>query len=163
MDVSGWTIEQRMRLPDWCFGQREIVSVYQGVDGPATFGWAISSTALPNPACIWQLAVQSTPNPGGKGYMRIGLANAVPVNEGDMNAADEIFPGYGAPAIGPDRISIWGGTYASWSFDSRHGLTTGGQKLVLEVYAHLETCRVQVMLIVSELPTSMASWLSHNQ
>lgn len=163
MDVSGWTIDQRMRLPDWCFGNRRIVSayVYETVQGQRE--WEISEHALPDPACIWRVEIISEPNAGKKGAMRIALSHVVPTSEAGMTNCQELLEGLGRPREGPNDILLNSGSYLYHFLDVRKGMVTGGKHLVVEIYAVGATMRVTCNLIVSGLPTSMAGWLAHNK
>lgn len=163
MDVSGWTVDQKMRLPDWCFGNREVQSVYLGNGVVGTFKWAICETVMPDPACIWQAVLVSSLTAGASGYFRVGLADNVPVNEAQMDAAVEIFPYFGVAHAGPNVISDWGQPFVYWGFDVRKGMATGGKKIVLEVKCIAATIRCLIELTVSTLPTNMAGWLAHNK
>lgn len=95
--------------------------------------------------------------------MRVGLADKVPTSQAEMNAAVELFPGYGIPYGGPNTISLWAAVFVYWNFDVRKGIETGGKKLVLECDCQVATMRVSLAIIVSGLPTSMAGWMAHNK
>lgn len=162
MDVTGWTMEQRMRLPDWCFGNRQIISVYLVNDTPASRAWAISTIALPDPACIWQFAYTWMPDVAGSGWVRVGLADAVPVNQAQMDAADPILPYFGSPTETPPVICPPSFQTMYVAIDTRRGIVTGGKKLVVEIRCGAAKTKIVVWVLVSCLPTDMAGWLAHN-
>lgn len=159
VDVSGWTLAQRMALPDWCFPNRYLVCCYKGNAGVGTYVWNISPLALPDPACIWQVIIISAPNPGGTGELRIGLNGVVPTTLAEMNAVQELFPGWGFPKPGPDSIMYYGQQMVQNQLFVRHGLVTGGKKLVIEVYCAAGAVRWDVILVVSGLPTKIPAFL----
>lgn len=161
MDITGWTMEQRMRLPDWCFGNRRIVSCYGWNPNPATFVFTISSSDLPDPCCIWHAMFCSQPTGGGMGRMRIGMSDDVPADDGEMDLVDEIFPDYGSPGPGPNDIDFMEATYTYYAFNIRKGLVTGGQNLVMSTENTAGVMRLMCALVVSELPINMAGWLEH--
>ncbi len=163
MDVSGWTVDQRMRLPDWCFGNRRIVSVYRSNGAVGTYTYGISETVMPDPACIWQAVFISQPTENGKSRLRIGLSNTLPTSEEEMNAVQEIFPDFGSQMTGPNSIMFYGITYAFYSINLRKGMATEGKKLVISVNCQAGVVRLICALVVSGLPTSMAGWLAHNK
>jgi len=158
MNVTGWDIASKMKLPDYCFGNQDVCSAYTFNNGPFTFVWAISEAALPDPCCIWQVGFTSMPTTDGTGHLRIGLADAVPTTEAEMNAAVEIFPGLGDPHVGPNRIQFYAAKYVFFTIDCRKGLVTGGKKLVIENYCVKDTMRLVCNLVVSGLPTKVPGW-----
>lgn len=163
MDVSGWTIDQRMRLPDWCFGQRQITSAYQWNNAPGTRKWEIGTLALPDPCCIWSLEINTSVSTNGTGNLRVGLAAAVPISQAQMDAVLEIFPHYGIPMPGPNQIALNSGEPVSYSIPVRMGIWTDRCYLVIECGCTIAKFRVEAALVVSGLPTSMAGWLAHNK
>jgi len=160
IDVTGWTLAQKMRLPDWCFGNRKIIGVFKDEGVVTTFDWNISEDALPDPACIWQVLFVSQPDLGGKGYMRVGLDTDVPTSVAEMNAATELFPSIGEAHAGPNIISFYGERPFYWSVDLRKGMVTGGKKLVIEVYCSVTKVRFDCELVVSGLPTEVPAFLN---
>lgn len=163
MDVSGWTIDQRMRLPDWCFGNRHVIGAYQMNASGASYKYAISEIAFPDPCCIWHVAFAGWHTLDGVGTLRVGLANELPKNEAEMDLADEIFPAFGFPKTGPNGILLSGAAQFLVSFDARKGMVTGGKKLVISLYNSTGAVRANPLFLVSGLPTSMAGWLAHNK
>lgn len=158
MDVTAWPLSSRMKLPDHCFGNRQLLSVFVSNGGVGTMKWGISSIALPDPVCIWRASFKSQPTTNGYGYMRIGLRSAVPTSEAEMNAADEIFPAYGTPHAGPNIINVNGQTYQFWTLETRKGMVTGAKYLVVENKCNAATMRVQCSLLISSLPTKIPGW-----
>lgn len=163
MDVSNWTIEQRMRLPDWCFGTRMVTSTYNWNVEIGTFKWEIGSLKLPDPACIWALTVTTHPDDGAKGNLRIGLNPTVPTSHEEMDGVTEIFPHYGNPHAGPNEIVLLSGKHVYWTLPTRKGIETKEYYLVSELNCTVPVIRVDVALTVSGLPTSMAGWLAHSK
>lgn len=163
MDVSEWTIDQRMRLPDWCFGNRTLIGCQVIIAGAITNFWGISEIALPDPCCIWQLVYFFRPSEFTRLNLRIGLAATVPTSEAEMDAAKEIFPYFGSPATGPNILRI-GILYSTpMSIMMRKGMATDGLKLVCQGYFSDGTGYCNVGLLCSGLPTSMAGWMAHNR
>lgn len=163
MDVSGWTVEQRMRLPDWCFGNRDLMSLYIENVVAGTYTYAISAFVLPDPACIWGIMFMSTNSVAGLGYVRLGLNDHLPVDAADMNTSIEILPNFGRPAAGPNIFWISGSYFYVWDMPAKRGLVTNGWNFVIENRCVVADFRVDVTLIVSGLPTDMAGWLAHNK
>ena len=162
MDVSGWTIEQRSRFPDWCFGPRQIIGVNVYNNQPDTHEFGISEIALPDPAMIWELGCWNLITGTESGYCRAGLAHTKPETPAEMDTATEIYPYFGTPATGPNIFPYTSGFPMIINFNMRRAMATDSKKLVVQNSCLVLRCRIQVSLIVSELPTSMAGWLAHN-
>lgn len=165
MDVSGWTIAQKMRLPDWCFGSRDTYIAHAGVAEPNTYEWGISEKALPDPACIWEFVILLGSTDYAFNKIRIGLSDTVPTSPEEMDATYNLFPDFGDPAFTPPGINC--GTIPGEFFwlSLRRGLATQGLKLVIEARRHASGTILiaDVILVISGLPTSMAGWLAHNK
>ena len=163
MDVSGWTVQQRMRFPDWCFPNRQLISAYAYNNVADTYVLSISTIALPDPAVIWEFDYWGQPSGDGYGNLRVGLAAAVPTNVAEMDAAQELFPDYGIANAGPNIIPL--SAKVGWHImhGVRKGLTTGGKYLVTETYCAAPIIRSNATLLVSGLPTDMAGWLAHSK
>lgn len=163
MDVSGWTIDQRMRLPDWCFGNRELIGIH--VDCPTldVFYYGISEIALPDPVCIWAVGFYLYCFNYTRFRFRIGMATSIPANEAEMTAATEILPYFGQPLAGPNYIRAGTLDTRAFQIPLRKGMETGGKKLVASVLTGTDMTKIDIFMVVSELPTSMAGWLAHNK
>lgn len=161
-DVSGWDLANRMKLPDWCFGSKRVVSTYALAIGAPDTKWSISLTALPDPCCIWTMFVFWMPEPPAVGHVRIGLADVVPTSAAEMSAADEIFPDLGSFSAGPNYFPMHAQTYTLWQINVRKGMVTDGKYLVAEAYVVSGKVRVEAGLVVSELPTEVPAFLDPN-
>lgn len=163
MNITGWTLAQRMRFPEWCFPNRQLVSAYGYNDVVASHTWAISTIALPDPAVIWEFDYWCQPNVASRGDLRLALADVVPANTADMDAALEIFPDYGIIQAGPNKIPL--NAELPWYIMHRvkKGMVTGGKYLVTETRCGAGVMRTNVALLVSGLPTDMAGWMEHSR
>lgn len=165
MDVTGWTVDQRMRLPDWCFGNRSLIGLRLTTTTPGGYDWDIAALALPDPCCIWGLGLNITQSDQRSSFVRMGLATAVPTSSAEMDATTPLFPYFGNAVYTPPRVhfpTIGGPAYF---IPVRKGMVTGGKKFVGEIYLHGAgtALLLDVYLIVSGLPTHMAGWLAHHK
>lgn len=163
MDVSGWTIDQKMRLPDWCFGNRQVIAAYANTPEIATCYWGISEIALPDPVCIWSLGWWLGKAASAYYDFRFGLRDTVPTSIAEMDTAVEILPYLGSPHAGPNTLRVEYIETAVSQIDLKKGMVTGGKKLVVEIKSSVQWVACNVFLVCSELPTDMASWLAHNK
>lgn len=162
MDVSGWTLAQRMALPDAYFGNRVLIGQFHGNPNVGTFEWAMRNYALPDPVCIWEFWYLIIETAGNFGTYRAGLANALPVNQAQMDAALEIYPYFGIDAPGPNYIIRATNECTHVVIAFRKGMVTGGRNLVIEVGCNAGTARGFFGLLVSALPTEIPAHLDPN-
>lgn len=162
MNVSRWTIEERMRLPDFTFGQRQIIGCYGYNPNPATTNWGISTVGLPDPACIWSFGYVALMGPTGDCEMRTALRATIPTSQAEMNDSLDFIPYYGYEEAGPNAIRITTGSKQFVNIPMRRGLSTGGRKLVIENRCAAGVSRFQVYVLVSGLPTNISGWLAHS-
>lgn len=157
MDVSGWTLAERMALPDWCFGMPKVYGffIFNNADGISNF-W-IDNEDLPDPACIWSLQLISMPDALATGWLRLGMCDIVPANTAQMDACDEIFPKLGRAAAGPNDMIFYGGVFTEMKVMVRKGIVTGSKNLVGELRCTNDMMRFQVVMLVSELPDQINS------
>lgn len=163
MDVSGWTIDQRMRLPDWCFGNRKIIALNMRAVGAGVFYWRISGVTLPQDICIWQIGMFPRFVDSMNSYFRVGLRATVPTSEAEMDEAVPVLPDFGAINYTPPRIHLMDGGTSVWQFFHRKGMETGGKKLVAELWCSTSDVALIFYMLYSELPTNMAGWLAHHK
>ena len=162
MDVSGWTIDQKARLPDWCFGKREAIGCQVYANAAATWFFGISTIDFPDPCCIWAFYSWFSMGADSDITYRVGLRDTVPVNTAEMDTADEIFPYVGEKIVGPNHIRISQRYGSIMGIETKQGMVTGAKNLVVALYTSSEWTRGDFVFIVSGLPTSMAGWLAHN-
>lgn len=163
MDVSTWTVDQRMRLPDWCFGNREIYGIHLIVDVAAGKGWGICPLALPDPMCVWSLGFFFMTQAATIVALRVGIRATVPTSTGEMDAATAIFPYFGKLTFTPPQFALRTEYSNALVVPCRKGMVTGELFFVAELYADVAATHCDVFMIVSGLPTSMAGWLAHNK
>lgn len=165
MDVTGWTVEQKMRLPDWCFGHTLLLSCRAYLPTADSWGWWITTQALPDPACIWAVGMLVWESDYRGNYIRMGLSDTLPTSEAEMNGAQNIFPDLGDNNFTPPivNVPVFAGQF--FHIPLKKGLATGGKKFVLEGRVHSTGTYLLaiVYIVVTKLPTSMAGWLAHNK
>lgn len=162
VDVSGWTLAQRMELPDWCFGNRRIFSLTETVAVAAGLVWKKSPITLPANICLWSVGVLPRLLDSWNSYIRVGFAAAVPTSEAEMNAAIPLMPDFGNYLYTPPRIYMASSGTAVWQFNLRKGMATGGGSLVMETKAAAVILSVMFFVVYSELPTQVPAHLDPN-
>jgi len=164
MDVSGWTVDERMCLPDWCFGNAVILSCRVANNVPNTGKWAISTRVLPDQACIWSVGFWSTANDWAFSHCRMGLRDVVPTSVAEMDTSQNIFPDLGINTYSPPRILV--PTQSGWSLhvNVRKGIETAGRKFVCEAFLHAagNIIGLHMYIVVTGLPTEIPAHLDPN-
>lgn len=162
MDVSGWTLAQKMELPDWCFGSRKLMGVSQTRAVPGATDWVIHTTNLPLEICIWQVRIFWRHQDDWASFIRMGFRATVPVNTGQMDTAIPILPDFGNVVYTPPRIHCASGGHEVWAIDLRKGMNTGAHKMVMEMYVNTDKVSVIFTIVFSELPTEIPAHLDPN-
>ena len=162
MDISKrWTIDERMRLPDWCFGSREVAGVSRTAVGVGVTAWAISALALPKEACIWEVGIIPRAIDSTNSYVRFGLNDTLPTNTGEMDLSIPILPNFGTSPPQPPKIYLATGVEV-WKFAPRKGLDTKGKKLTIELNCFTgPKVAMFVYVVFSGLPTNISGWLAN--
>ena len=162
MDVTGWTVEQRMRLPDWVFGNRQLIGVWGDNAAPGTTNWTISDIVLPDPCCLHIFSYLAFEKAGQFGNYRAALVPALPINVAEFDAGIEIYPYWGIPRAGPNLLIRKQEEMYYQEIPFRKGMVTNAWYLCVEVECVLIRAQIGVAVLVSGLPTDMAGWLAHN-
>lgn len=160
MDVSGWTVDQRMGLPDWCFPNRQIVSIERVANVANTYYWGISEIAMSDPMCIWSVGLFFNLLSAMNAYFRFGLRDTVPTSQAEMDTADEIFPYFGRPHAGPNELRMRVVDSSIIHFPVRKGMATGGKYLVIEYWSNINSSSMTIFFVVSGLPTRIPDWMA---
>lgn len=160
IDVSGWSLDKRLRLPDWCFGNREVMSVSNTTTGVGNFSWKISGITLPTEICIWTLGILVRTNDSYISTVRIGFLDTLPTTIGEMDLAIPILPDFGSTTYTPPRIALADEGREVWQFNLRKGIDTGGLKMALELKCGGTEVALIVFLVYSELPTEIPAFLN---
>lgn len=147
-----------MKLPDHCFGTRYTISVQIKAVGVASRDWRISTVVLPDPICIWEFGILPLTLDTSKAYIRVGLLNALPASEADMNLATPLLPNFGNIAFTPPRIAMADAGYSTFQIRLRKGMVTGGKKVAVECYSDAVELKVQFYIVYSEMPTLVPGW-----
>lgn len=158
MNVTGWDLASRMKLPDHCFGNRQAIGTLVWAALADTWYYSISLIALPDPVCLWKFYFWFQVPSALRLAFRVGLAAAVPTNEAEMDAAAELLPYIGEEKPGPNWH--WLGVVDSlpFEFELRKGMVTGGLKLVAALNGGVNNFRGNFVFVVSELPTKVPGW-----
>lgn len=159
MDVRGWPLDRLMMLPDYCFGRRWDVGLsFYAIAEQSYFDQSVFP--LPDLCVLWELAINVVDSLGDVGYLRLGLSDYLPTTEGQFNDVEPILYSYGADAYGPRRIYL--NSYMHLSLRRlRLPVSANGRRVVgqLENTSGF-TGVVQVVLIVSGVPTEIPEWLA---
>lgn len=158
MDIRNWGLAKIMRLPDWCFGRRSIVSCHIRDDAAAQV-WDISELELPTRGVIWSVGYIVETNYSTGHTIRIGLGDQLPATNAEMMTLDPLIPGLGID--GPEPRLIYVTQVPNFvRFTMRQGCNFMGRRLVIEFNkdAQLDE-HVIVAVEVSGIPAEIPDWL----
>lgn len=158
MDISKWSIEQIMQLPDCAFGQRFPVFVSQSVTGENT-AWDMSELSIPSRVVLWSVDVVIVESSSALTWYRLGLGDMKPVSLAEMDGSKDLLMGYGREGSRPRRVyGLHAGGFVSHKL--RQYKEPQGRKLIIEVHSTADkTMAVRAGVIVSTIPREVPDWL----
>lgn len=158
MDISKWSIDDVMKLPDYAFGERWPVSVNIRSGGAGSW-FALSPAALPATMVVWELSIFFADGATDPDVVRIFLADVLPASTPAALACEALIPGLGIPEAGPGTIYYaWYGDFVHWSM--KKIVRANGRKLGLSyVSAAPGNFRVMVVAVISSVPKELPEWL----
>lgn len=158
MDVSRWDIERLLRLPDWCFGRRYVVSCYVQA-APGTTVWDMSEVSFPDVGVLWELQILPVyiTDPGD--YVRVALGGQVPADAATFMTLGPLVMGLGKEGAEPREIHF--GMYSGSLFIRGPFLIRAqGQRMVVEGRATAtKYCYCSVVAVVSPMPEEVPDWV----
>ncbi|MBA7708110.1 hypothetical protein ES703_116998 [subsurface metagenome] len=158
MRIDNWPIDRIMRLPDWCFGRRYVISA-TAFGAVGAQGWDISELSFPEVCVIWSLSFWASRVSPDVEALRIAMGTQLPTAVGMMDVLDPIFPGLGFHGAEPRQIEPALAGLASGMF-LRMPLEPRGRNLIIEVSSVAEkNGSVIVALVVSAMPREVPDWL----
>jgi hypothetical protein len=158
MRIDHWPFDRIMQLPDWCFGQRYVVSCSpRAYDG--ALAWDISEIALPEKFVLWELLWDSYNCSWPIDYIRIALGDQLPTAHAQFMELTPLIMGLGAQ--GPEPREIAGCIYQPLHLvNIRKPYQSCGRRLVCEAYATAgKTNYTHVIIVVSAMPKEVPDWL----
>jgi len=159
MDIALLTDEQIMRLPDHCFGEKQLLGMYLYNNAPGTSVFGILDVVLPDPAVIWSMAVTMMQENVDSALGRAALRDTVPINQAQMDACQEIYPNWGIPDAGPNWFPRLPRVFTHVEISCRIFIVTGGKKIVMENALDTGKGRIQITMVVSGIPTRVPDWM----
>lgn len=163
MDITGWSIEQKVRFPDWCFGQRKTMAISHQAIGAGVDTWVINTKILPDNICIWTVGYWYTETNSTSDYLRLGFRAAVPGSIAQMDEAVPAEPETFDVPPNPRKMYLPMLTSNVIMIPTKKGVDVTGLFLVMMVHSAAARCSGACILTYSEMPTDMAGWLEHSR
>ena len=164
LDLQGWSIEDKLRLPDWCFGRRYIVSVTWQASAYGTDAYDISEDCFPEEAVIWEVVLSFDRVSANDNYVRLALGSQLPANEAGFMELEPLLRGFGLTGPEPRKIRV-PNNFRVIRFCLRQYFAPGGRRLV--VFNRVPTTAAfgsgEVIVVVSGLPKEVPDWLISGQ
>lgn len=164
MDVSGWSMGDRMQLPDWCFPSRMLIGCWIQISVGATFLWVMSVRTLPDPCCLWSFGCVIADNDHRSNYIRMALGTTLPVNQAEMSALTPVLPYFGRLDITPPYVFLQKDYGPGYHIQHQKGLVTGSKKLIVEGFTNAAASSLYacIYIVVSDLPKKVPAHLDPN-
>lgn len=158
MDLRGWSVEQIEHLPEGAFGRRYLVSASPYGSG-STSQFDISEVVYPSRCFLWGVGLRRLDVGSAVTWVRIALGTVLPTSEAEMMGLPPLIHGWGAHGAEPRAIYIRGDTGQVW-VPVRAVINTGYKRLVVGCFLVASaTLGVEVVTIVSAVPTEVPDWL----
>lgn len=158
MRMDDWPLDKIMRLPEFVFGRRFVVSCVpiSPIEG---YGWDISEVALPETCVIWELVIQPLGLITGDERLRIALGVQLPTSHAQFMLLEPLFNGLGYQGPGPRGIAS--NRYFGIALRMlRLQVHAAGRKLVCEMGPGAAAeMSMNVMIVVSSVPKEVPDWL----
>jgi len=158
MDVSRWSLDKIMQLPDWCFGRRWWIGEYIGTNAGALV-WFTIKDRLPDRFVLWSMLVQGTDRTEGTGInLTIKLADRAADIDTFWNA-HRLFHQIGSEYLTYEFFLDVNGyfylPYIRSVHESKNNRICGAFKIRNET----ATCENQIAMLISSVPREVPDWV----
>jgi len=92
MDISNWSIDRIMQLPDWCFGRKWNLITSYNVAKDTTEQWLVKQS-LPERIVLWEFGQVNAIGEYHGAYIIPALGDHDPANKAEFDAFERIFKG----------------------------------------------------------------------
>lgn len=162
MDISDWTDEQIMQLPDHVLGEKYVVGKMEDIN-PGISKFFVTPFSLPAKIIIWQLTIYLMTDIGKNAIIGLRLSNTAAVNTTEFYAQDPIFPDIYDKAERQSQYRLTVIT-SSPAFDLKYLLSTGSRKVSC-FFSNYNTVEIYMgfSMVISEVPTRVHGWLNSDE
>lgn len=159
MDIRRWTPDEILCLPDFCFGRQFPIFSSCVLDN-GTWVADISEAAFPDPCVLWEVNVSVWRAAGATVWVRMALADRLPVDEAEFMTLEPFLHGFGNQGAEPRKVVTY--LYpGAMGFGCKTFLRTSGRKLCLCASGAAGSYSyVYVTAVVSVVPREVPDWLS---
>lgn len=158
MDISKWTPDEILALPDFCFGRRFPVFVTV-ICNNAVWLADISERAFPDPCVLWQVSFLITRGSAITIWFRLALGKQLPASEAEFLTLLPFLHGLGETGPEPRKMITYMAS-GGWSFDCKSLIRTEGRRLCACVAASAAGYTyLTVAAIVSAVPREVPDWV----
>lgn len=159
MDISKWSLDKIMQLPDWCFGRRWWIGEYLG-STTGVVDYRIGEENLPDKFVVWGILI-SCRSPACLEAMRVTvrLGTVLPVHVDDLIPMDRIYKGISVSKITYEFFPDSNGV--KWIDAGRIVHESKGRKLVIVANGdQVIQYEMTVGMLLSSVPREVPNWLS---
>jgi len=161
MDISKWTRDQVMTLPDYAFGEKRIICADFFVPN-ATYTAFLCPMVLPSRLIVWEIMITPRGFGASGDWVRIVLSTKIPGTIAECLACAPLIPGLGAPENGPGCIDV-ADTTDTIHINLRQMVEAQGNRLcVVSQNAAAAGVYMFVTVLISTVPSEIPDWLAYH-
>jgi hypothetical protein len=158
MDVSRWSLDKIMQLPDWCFGRRWWIGEYIGTTEDEMTLFTIKDR-LPDKFVLWSMLVQGTDWTAGTGInLTVKLADRG-VDDDSFWNADRLFHQIGSEGLTYEFFLTLKGMFYLPYIRSVHESKNNRICGAFKIRAETATCENQIAFLISSIPREVPNWI----
>lgn len=155
MDISNWSLDRIMQLPDHMFGRRWLVSITcYGHDQITDWGTTLAS--MPERFVIWDMHLQRAFKSVDSLYWTFRLGDVVPANAAEFNAMELLFPDITGTLFGRSSFTV-DYTECPHFHSLRMPIQGSGRKIVGECFFNAVSPdeHLQAIFTISSIPRTI--------
>lgn len=158
MNISNWSLNRIMQLPDFCFGRRWPISIWAEPDfTPPRYD--IAECALPEKTVIWELHVRGSGQTATFYFVGLRLGDKLPTTEAEFDALELLFPCLDDYEIGRSGVKLQAQSDLHLT-QLRYPVLSSGRRFVGKFETSFEyNQQIEVVFVVSSVPTEVPDWL----
>ncbi|MBA7612282.1 hypothetical protein ES703_19518 [subsurface metagenome] len=158
MNISQWSMNKILQLPDSCFGSRWPIGL--SVVGHAVAPkFDIAEMALPERCVVWELAALYHVATLAMAEFELRLGDVLPASWAEFQGHELLFKGIRYLATATSLIYVTSMTSVNWQ-NFKMPVRASGRRVILGVNAGVATAGiVQAALTVSSVPTEVLDCL----
>ncbi len=158
MDISKWSLDKIVQLPDFVFGRRYFIGMISGKDGPGA-DFVIADEALPNRMVVWGFYCSGRQEAMTSWEVTYRMGAKQTYNGDSCAELQRVFPGMGHPSFFNE---IWSqGGEPVFVMGIRNFVEPQGKRLVMAITTNNGTGyrEFSAGILISAFPREVPDWV----